>query len=311
VEEIEDGFLRSNFGACCNLCRPLLQSSLELSKAATSRIEIEHHSTQDVQRKHKVAVIFIQCIYESGSDNMNEQDLVLVERFLKQNGPLPFPLVATWLNFKSYIGHHEYVKELLEAFMGDYVERVKRGGVATPEMTAQYATLGHLYAVQTLPRLGEIEDAQRFLAMHNNNVLLSRDERQNLLHALDKEIVSIRNEQVLNEDPDQTNVPVSTENGGTTQSQTQTNGSPLTTSVPENMKQDNGASQSQQDNEKQKRRKKKKDNGDAAIVLTQDQALCLGAGTIALIIVASQRNRIGRAISKTAEIFGNALFGNT
>mmetsp|Transcript_12872 Transcript_12872/g.23184 ORF Transcript_12872/g.23184 Transcript_12872/m.23184 type:complete len:179 (+) Transcript_12872:644-1180(+) len=178
-------------------------------------------------------------------------------------------------------------------------------------MTAQYATLGHLYAVQTLPRLGEIEDAQRFLAMHNNNVLLSRDERQNLLHALDKEIVSIRNEQVLNEDPDQTNVPVSTENGGTTQSQTQTNGSPLTTSVPENMKQDNGASQSQQDNEKQKRRKKKKDNGDAAIVLTQDQALCLGAGTIALIIVASQRNRIGRAISKTAEIFGNALFGNT
>jgi len=84
-----------------------------------------NHVSNKSCRKFKTAVILIQCIYES-EVTVSEKDLLFVERFLKQNGPLPFDLVITWVQFKIHLGHLEYVKELVAGFLESFNARIKK-----------------------------------------------------------------------------------------------------------------------------------------------------------------------------------------
>jgi len=250
-------------------------------------------------RNLQIAVVFLQCLFEMRVPN-SSPDMALLERFLKQNGPLPFDIVQAWLNLKSELGQHEYVKELLERFMGTYAERVKRGGVATPEMCEQYANLAFIYSVRTLPNLGEIDSAQRFLAIHNNNVLLSRELRQELLHALSQEIA----QETKGTDNSKAVGPNSKQEERLSPATIPNSDTPVTTSTSHSKTPSKTTS-------KRKRKLQEQDDDDAAFVLTKDQVMYIVIGTTVVALVASQRQRITRTMSGFADFFGNILFAGT
>lgn len=311
LDEVERLFLRGEFARCAALCRPALEALLDPAAAVTSQLELEPHSRQEVAPKHRVAAILAQCVFELEARrdaDARADDVTLLERVLKQHGPLPFALVLTWLNCKTHWRQFEYAKEVLESLMGTFAERVRRGGVATPEMCAQYASLAYIYAVQVLPRLGELEGAQRFLAMHNNNVLLSREMRQHLLHALDEELAG-------DDAPSgAAGAGAGTDAGaGTGAAASSTSSSFVASSTSEPPPPINTARQTPAADKARKDRPAADARAadDAAIVLTKDQVAYLGAAIAGVAVLALQRKRITTVVSATASFFGDLLFSGT
>lgn len=285
--------------------------------------------TSNHYRKQKAAMLFLQSLFELGEAAVSS-DLQLLDRFLQLNGPLPFELVLAWLNLKSHLKQHELVKEKLETFMGMYAERVKRGGVATSEMCSQYAALAYVYTVQTLPHLGEIEGAQRFLAIHNNNILLSREKRQDLLHALNEEIASSETLQQSQKEVaavntsgassiDQNNTtPRASRSGSEVGIHSPSSASTSTTPTGQSNsatrhRGQSTAKGSSGSNAASRSSRKQDDDGDdePALILTKDQVLAIAGASAVAALVLSQRKRIFSTASKISESLGNFLFGGT
>mmetsp|Transcript_9965 Transcript_9965/g.17457 ORF Transcript_9965/g.17457 Transcript_9965/m.17457 type:complete len:308 (+) Transcript_9965:243-1166(+) len=302
LEAIETAFLSAKFEVCAKECTKVLQSKLDVSKATTSKIEIEPHAKEEVASHLKVGVIFIQCLYEMGSDS---HQLQLVDRFLRQNGPLPFEIVTTWLNLRNELGHHEYVKEILERFMARYAERVKRSGVATPEMCHQYTELATLYTVDTLVSLGEAESAQRFLAMHSSSALLPREKRQEILHLLNQEIAS-------REATEKSGLAERTENGSSSPQTQQLGGQDLSSNASERgdtsgQNQGTGGSASPRRRKKDRKSHNGEGGEDPALVLTKQQVQLAAGSAAVVVILLLQRQRLARMTSGIA----NFLFSGT
>ncbi|GBG27292.1 Hypothetical Protein FCC1311_035142 [Hondaea fermentalgiana] len=331
VSRAEDDLLLGDFAACAAACRAVLKRHLDEGRAATAKLEIAPQSRQEVPAEIKAAILFLQALFETG-EPANSSDMQLLDRFLRLNGPLPFELVLAWLNLKSHLGQHELVKEKLEAFMGMYAERVKRGGVATPEMCAQYAALAQIYTVQTLPRLGEVDGAQRFLAIHNNNILLSREKRQELLHALNEEIeaseslktatggdISVDGSAEAATPGAEASTPssaASTAAGGSPSSAAGTGGSSASRSGMRTPQQgglsaSRGGRKSSKNTTNDESNPADDDDNEPALVLTKDQVLALVVTSAAAAALFSQRKRISATASSLAESVGNMLFGGT
>lgn len=131
-----------------------------------------------------------------------------------------------------------------------------------------------MYIVQTLPRLGEAENAQKFLARLNNSQLLSRDRQQLLLYDLDQEIANSRraDQSFSNED---------------VASEASSDKGELVTPVV-----------SQKDE-------------NVALVLTKGQVIYAAAGAVSCLVLISQRKRLAATLTGFTKFFGNAVFSGT
>ena len=321
----EEAFVRGEYARALALCRPVLETCVaDLSAAATVKIEVEPHARQEVLARSRLCAVHLQSVFEQRELSGEEEpgwlagELLLLERFLKQCGPQPFELVFAWLNLRGpALGHYSYCKELLEALLGRQAERVKRGGVATPEMCRQYALLAHLYAATTLPRLGESEAAHKFLAMHSNSALLPRERRQALLVALSEEIAA-------RERADKLTAPAAAAAPATATALAP--GAPPAApaaaaaaadspSAPATPARQPAGSAGQASEARSSRRKERRaaaaGKDDVAIVLTREQAGYLAAGAVALAVVLTQRQRIRAAAAASVSFIGSVLFSGT
>jgi hypothetical protein len=320
----EEAFVRGEYACALALCRPVLETCVaDLSAAATVKIEVEPHARQEVLARSRLCAVHLQSVFEQRELSGDEEpgwlagELLLLERFLKQCGPQPFELVFAWLNLRGpALEHYSYCKELLEALLGRQAERVKRGGVATPEMCRQYALLAHLYAATTLPRLGESEAAHKFLAMHSNSALLPRERRQALLVALSEEIAA-------RERADKQTAPAAA-TAAASPAAALAPGAPAVApadaaadspSAPATPARQPAGSAGQAAEARSSRRKERRaaaaGKDDVAIVLTREQAGYLAAGAVALAVVLTQRQRIRAAAAASASFIGSVLFSGT
>jgi hypothetical protein len=325
----EEAFVRGEYSRALALCRPVLEACVaDLSAAATVKIEVEPHARQEVLARSRLCAVHLQSVFEQREVSGEEEpgwlagELLLLERFLKQCGPQPFELVFAWLNLRGpALGHYSYCKELLEALLGRQAERVKRGGVATPEMCRQYALLAHLYAATTLPRLGESEAAHKFLAMHSNSALLPRERRQALLVALSEEMAARERADKLTApaataaaSPVAAAAPAAAPAAATAAAAAALAAADSPSAPATPMRQPAGSA-GQAAEARSSRRKERRaaaaGKDDVAIVLTREQAGYLAAGAVALAVVLTQRQRIRAAASASASFIGTVLFSGT
>jgi hypothetical protein len=320
----EEAFVRGEYARALALCRPVLETCVaDLSAAATVKIEVEPHARQEVLARSRLCAVHLQSVFEQRELSGEEEsgwlggELLLLERFLKQCGPQPFELVFAWLNLRGpALGHYSYCKELLEALLGRQAERVKRGGVATPEMCRQYALLAHLYAATTLPRLGESEAAHKFLAMHSNSALLPRERRQALLVALSEEIAAReRADKLTAPAAAAAAAPATALAPGAPAAAPAAAAAADSPSAPATPARQPAGTAGQAAEARSSRRKERRaaaaGKDDVAIVLTREQAGYLAAGAVALAVVLTQRQRIRAAAAASVSFIGSVLFSGT